>query len=318
MQAEQPLVSVVLAVFRPNPDWLRELLFSLNRQTYRPLELLIRDDCPDCPTDPEIFRECVTAFPWQLVKGQKNLGSNGAFQELTSMARGKYIAYCDQDDIWEDWKIARMVRRLEETGALLCCSDLSVIDEAGRELAPSITRLRRRHVFREGAGLAPGLIYRNFVTGCAMVMRAEMAKAAIPFEPYMVHDHWLALFSAVQGEIAFEPAATVRYRQHGGNQTGVLTGVRTKEDYSRLRIELFLSRVRSLSERLGSREELRGPLEESVRWARAREDYYRHPDPASAARLWADRQADRSVTLFELFMPMIPAFLFGRILNLLK
>ena len=36
-----------------------------------------------------------------------------------------------------------------------------------------------------------------------MMIRAETAKAAVPFCPYMVHDQYLALWAALSGEIAF-------------------------------------------------------------------------------------------------------------------
>ena len=182
MGTERPLVTIAMAVYRPCPDWLRQQLLSLNCQTYCHLELLICDDCPEFPVDPAIFRDCITAFPWCLVVNEKNLGSNGTFERLTDMANGQYIAYCDQDDVWVDNKLELLVGRLENEDAQLCCSDLSIIDETGYVTAASITRIRGHHQFKEGPGLAPELIARNFVTGCAMIIRADTAKAAIPFE----------------------------------------------------------------------------------------------------------------------------------------
>lgn len=36
-----------------------------------------------------------------MIQNKKNIGSNKTFELLTSIADGDYIAYCDQDDIWE-------------------------------------------------------------------------------------------------------------------------------------------------------------------------------------------------------------------------
>ena len=90
-------------------------------------------------------------------------------------------------------KLKILKNEIEQTGALLVCSDMYVIDGKGHQTADSITKVRRHHVFLSGTGLADKLLFRNFVTGCTMLMRTNIAKAAISFCPYMVHDHYLAL-----------------------------------------------------------------------------------------------------------------------------
>lgn len=50
MEVDKPLVSILLAVYKPNENWFIEQLISLNEQTYNNLELFVYDDCPDFPT----------------------------------------------------------------------------------------------------------------------------------------------------------------------------------------------------------------------------------------------------------------------------
>ena len=45
MGIDKPLISIVMAVYEPNMQWLKELLLSLESQTYPNLELILRDDC---------------------------------------------------------------------------------------------------------------------------------------------------------------------------------------------------------------------------------------------------------------------------------
>lgn len=313
-----PLVTIVMAVYHSREDWLIQQLISLDKQTYKNLELIICDDGPDLPVNHELFQKYVNAFPWRLIANQTNIGSNKTFERLTALATGKYIAYCDQDDIWEENKIELLVQRIEKTGAELCCSDLSIIDENGKLIAGSITKVRKRHVFKEGANLAPQLIVNNFVTGCAMIMKADTAKAAIPFEEYMVHDHWLALYSALHGEIAFEPTATVKYRQHCDNQTTVLAGVKTKEEYYRLRIELLYNRVCSLKSRLGSNKNLLQTLNSVYKWVLARRNYFYNPGIKNARQILKYREFGLAPSFFEMLMPLMPKPLFGKIINYLR
>ena len=56
-----------------------------------------------------------------------------------------------------------------------------------------------------------------------MLVRAEAAKAAVPFCPYLVHDQYLALWCAEKGRIESVARPLIRYRIHGGNQTSSMS-----------------------------------------------------------------------------------------------
>jgi hypothetical protein len=68
------------------------------------------------------------------------------------------------------------------------------------------------------------LVFRNTVTGCAMMCNRALLERALPIPPDAVmHDHWLALCASVFGRIGVEPRALVLYRQHGENAIGAVT-----------------------------------------------------------------------------------------------
>lgn len=273
METDRPPIAILMAVYEPRMDWLREQLDSLNAQTYPNLRLYIRDDCS--PTTPfeeieALVRERITAFPYSIERNERNLGSNGTFELLTREAEGDCFAYCDQDDVWLPEKLDVLQAAIEREGAQLVCSDMYVIDEDGKQAADSITRVRKHHVFRSGDGLAQKLLISNFVTGCTMLIRADTAKAAVPFCPDMVHDHYLALFSARLGRIVSLPDRLIRYRIHAGNQTSMMAGVRDKESYRRVRIEALIRRLSWLEERFRGEDGLYAEIEEALLWAKAR------------------------------------------------
>src|ERR1039457_2351233 len=101
MEIDKPLVSILLAVYKPNEAWFIEQLISLNEQTYENIELLVYDDCPEYPINEDIIKQYITKFSYTLIRGIKNEGSNKAFEELTKVSEGEIFAYCDQDDVWE-------------------------------------------------------------------------------------------------------------------------------------------------------------------------------------------------------------------------
>lgn len=268
MGIDKPLISILMAVYEPRMDWLRQQLVSLNEQTYPNLRLYIRDDCsPTVPYEQiqSCVRDCITRFPYVITRNEKNLGSNATFELLTKEAEGDLFAYCDQDDVWLPEKLAALQAAMERERAVLAYSDVSAVDDEGKLLARSLRELRPRLTYLEGSDLAPKLFFRNCVAGCAMLVNSNIAERAIPFPRQTVCDHWIALLAATEGTVAFVPDQLVRYRQHKRNQTGVLAGVSDKQSYLRYK-------VAPLEERLTCYRQHTVPQEEIEAFARARID----------------------------------------------
>lgn len=311
METDKPLISILMAVYEPRTDWLREQLESLEAQTYPNLRLYIRDDCsPTVPFEEieELVQAVVRSFPYEISRNQENLGSNQTFERLTRDAEGTYFAYCDQDDIWLPEKLEILQKEIEAGGALLVCSDMYIIDVNGEITVGSMTKVRRRHRFQSGTGLAPGLLFHNFAAGCTMLVRAEEAKAALPFCPHMVHDHYLALRCADRGAVRSVARPLIRYRIHGGNQTGLLAGVTDKASYGQIRIQAVLSRLLWLEENAVWSERTGRALQEGLVWLRARESNWKRQ--GGKRLIWKYRGFDPLFSSFELFAAELPERVF--------
>lgn len=295
-----PFISILLATYEPRLDWLAEQLDSINSQTYPNLRLYVCDDCS--PTVPykmveALVAEHVTTMPSCIVRNVRTLGSNGTFERLTLESEGDYFAYCDQDDVWLPHKLATLLNAVEREGAALVCSDMLIIDAEGRQIADSITKVRRHHVFRSGSDLAAALLVSNFVTGCAALVRADVARDATPFCPHMVHDHWLALYAAKRGRIVSLPDRLVKYRIHGSNQTLMMAGVVDRESYYRIRVLEMVHRMEWLCVRFSEGGELLAETQEARSWARARDAWFR-----------GDCAARRTVLVLRRFSPLTSFF----------
>lgn len=91
-----PVVSILMPVYKTAP-YLREAMDSILSQTFTDFELIILNDCSpdhaeevvDTYTDPRIVR----------YRGEKNVGLSNILNVGIGMARGKYIARMDSDDI---------------------------------------------------------------------------------------------------------------------------------------------------------------------------------------------------------------------------
>ena len=320
MDDAKPLIAILMAVYEPRLDWLKEQLASLEAQTYPNLRLYVRDDCsPTVPFDDirECVRSCIRSFPYEIQRNEKNLGSNSTFEWLTREAEGTYFAYCDQDDIWLPRKLEVLQRTIESEKAALVCSDMYVIDEKDRQSADSITKVWPHHVFFRDENPAPKLLMKTFALGCAMLMRAETAKAAIPFCPYMVYDHYLALCAAVEGKVVSLPMPLLSHRMHGDNQTQVLAGVTDRDSYYQIRLQEREDRLIWLQTRFADSAELSAEIRNARRWIAARKNCF-----AGSLRgwrtVWKYRDYDRGASLFELATDKLPEPLFMLAVRLIQ
>ncbi len=297
---ENPLISILMAVYEPRLEWLREQLESLNNQTYTNLRLYIRDDCSPTVSFEDIKAladECITAFQYTIEQNPQNLGSNCTFEQLTKEAEGEYFAYCDQDDVWLPEKLTALKEIMEDEQAKLVCSDMFIIDENSKRVADSITKVRRHHKFRSGDNLAPKLIVSNFVSGCTMLVRAEIAKEAMPFCPYMVHDHYLALYAATKGKIVSVQTPLIEYRIHQSNQTLMMAGVVDRVSYVQIRVDALISRLEWLKERFYEIKPLAQEIALTLEWANARKENFN-----------GEKRAKLKVLLYRRFSPLTSLF----------
>lgn len=320
METDKPQISILMAVYEPRMDWLREQLLSLNAQTYPNLKLYVCDDCSATISFGDIqdlVAECITKFPYQIMRNDQNVGSNLTFERLTQEAEGNYFAYCDQDDIWLPEKLVILQESIEHINTLLVCSDMYIIDEESKQVAQSITQVRKNHVFFSGENLAKKLLFHNWVTGCTMMLRAQTAKKAVPFCPYMVHDQYLALYCAAIGQIKCVKQSLIQYRIHTNNQTGIMTGIKSRKQYLELRICLLKQRMQWLLKNFPISDPT---LTECFRcgliWMVAREKNLTHQ--GGKWIVWKYRRFGLRVALFELFAPYMSDRLFLYIIDLVK
>ena len=91
-----PLVSILMPVFKTAP-YLRVAVDSLLSQTFTDFELIVLNDCS--PDNAEEILDTYDDVRIVRYKGVKNVGLSNVLNVGIEMARGKYIARMDSDDI---------------------------------------------------------------------------------------------------------------------------------------------------------------------------------------------------------------------------
>lgn len=93
-----PEISVLIPVYRPKEAYLRECIESILVQTFENFELLLLDDCPE-DRSAEAIIQSYHDSRIKYSRNERNLGISQSRNKLIEMARGKYLAVMDHDDI---------------------------------------------------------------------------------------------------------------------------------------------------------------------------------------------------------------------------
>ena len=322
MGVNLPKVSIVMAVYQPNQSWLIQQLDSLNQQDYAgEMELLVWNDSPAYTGCGELLAKYITRFPFRLLEDGANHGSAKAFEKLTVAADGKYIAYCDQDDVWLPGKVSASVRVMEaEAGCLICHVGLSLIDGEG-QLMHELAYPADLSVVNNPSYQQRRFVLRNFAFGCAMLVRRDFAQAMVPFpEGGVYHDQWLACGGAYTGRVVFCQERLLLHRIHDSNTSGVLQGIKTQEDYDRKKLRRDTALVEALVAKYGQQEAF---LRQLACWIEYRKLYAGQPGLKNLLQLWgclvdSGFSLRPDITIFEILLPLLPRKVLQAILQGLK
>lgn len=119
------LVSVIITTYN-RPDFLKETLQSVVKQTYTSIEIIVIDDGSKTDDARVICKEVPNCTYFKKSNG----GVASARNFGITKAKGSYLAFLDDDDVWLPNKIAVQVSLLEKNNDFgLVHSMCSIIDE---------------------------------------------------------------------------------------------------------------------------------------------------------------------------------------------
>ena len=140
-----PLVSVLIPTFN-RPRYLSESLASSLRQSYRNLQVIvINDGGEDVSNIVNSFDDPRVTF----INRKENRGKAFSLNEALAEARGKYVAYLDDDDLYYPHHIETLVDALEnQTTCSVAYSDLykaycQVMPDGSRQILSKVVEVSR-------------------------------------------------------------------------------------------------------------------------------------------------------------------------------
>ena len=131
-----PDASIIVPAYNAE-HYLPETLNSLLAQTYTDFEIIVVDDGS---TDQTVKKAQALNDPRLKVIRQSNRGLAGARNSGIAEATGKYIGFCDSDDLWMPRKLEKHIRHLEARPDVgLSFSGSALIDENSLQIGLSQT-----------------------------------------------------------------------------------------------------------------------------------------------------------------------------------
>lgn len=216
-------ISVVMATYN-GALFLQQQLASLAAQSRLPDELVVTDDrSTDATLDILAEFSKSASFPVHVHRNAARLGYRANFMHALTLCGSDIIAFCDQDDVWEEGKIETAIQAFADPDVLLLFHDAWLIDGAGEMIGPArIFGLPPRNAplsfFPLVNPFGFSIVFRQALTGFAKYWPASVD--SVEATNRMAHDQWIFFLASVFGIIVYSDAKLIRYRQHGANAYG--------------------------------------------------------------------------------------------------
>lgn len=212
MTALQKKVSVVLCTYN-GEKFLQQQLDSILQQTYAIDEIIIVDDCSTDDTKNILSRNALNNNIIKMYINDVNIGFTKNFQKALLLATNNYIAIADQDDVWKNDKIEKIMSAWDDKTLLAYCNSIQF-----RNDIPTTISVNKKN--RKIAGDNPRLLSMfNTVSGHNIIIKKELLSLATPFPNTVFYDWWLALVAMCNGGIFYVDEVLVYQRAHQNNVT---------------------------------------------------------------------------------------------------
>lgn len=213
-----PLVSIVLPFFN-GKEFVEETLVSIKNQTYKNFEVIVIDDGSTVKEHSEYLKELIKSLgdPRFKYHFKENGGLSNARNHGVALSAGEWIAFLDQDDLWNVHKLQRQVEVATSVpGINFIFTDGKFIGDVEGSMGVCSKNGLEEGVVRESY---TRLLKGNFVI-CSSVMfkKAILDKVGDSNPAYKIcPDYEYIIRFAERTDFYFINAELVSYRIHGAN-----------------------------------------------------------------------------------------------------
>ena len=206
-------VAVIMSTYN-GERFIKEQMDSIIEQTYKNIEIIVRDDGSTDKTK-DIIREYQKKHKNIKLYEGENLGFIKSFFELLKIAEADYYAYADQDDIWMENKIE------------LAVNSLDLLDNSKPNMAFGNSDYYDENMKFIGYGDKDKKysflmsLFSCVTQGMTMTVNKKARDMIIENMPKscFFHDWWTYILCVALGNVTYDNVTTVKYRRRKENAT---------------------------------------------------------------------------------------------------
>lgn len=247
------MIDICLATYN-GEKFLKEQMDSIINQTYSSWHLWIRDDGSSDSTL-QILNEYKVRYPDKIsiiYDNKGNLGFIQNFNEILKYTTSTYIAFSDQDDIWEKDKLKVLIIELSKYDLgtpLFIHSDFSYINEKNEIIKHSFVKFSNKNPAKCNNSIIRSMFF-GLGVGCTVVINQALYDncGEIPKSFPTGHDKWFLFGAILTGEAVFINKILVKHRIHSKNTAPKLkkkkiifqnVTIREKEQFAKVILENY-------------------------------------------------------------------------------
>ena len=209
-----PKVTILLSTLN-GAKFLDEQLTSLSKQVGVQIQVYANDDGSEDST----FK--ILEY-WQerglivTITTSERIGATRAYLAmLKNCDDEEFIAFCDQDDIWDPEKTILQVRKIDSTKPTMVFSAREYVDSDNRHIGSS-QRIRNLPSFNNA-------LIENIAGGNTILLNRRAIKIvnSLDAKDIVYYDAWIYLLLSAFGDCKYIPRTLVRYRIHTNNSIGL-------------------------------------------------------------------------------------------------
>lgn len=181
----EELVSIITPLYNAE-KYIEATINSIQNQTYKNLEMIIVDDCSKDGSYNLVLKLSKQDKRIKLIKNKENSGVTKTRNKGIKLAKGKYIAFLDADDLWKKEKLEKQVSFMKKNKILISYTGYEKINEDGT--IRGIIEVPKRVIYSESL--------KGNIMGCLTVIynQSKLGKKYFK-ELKMSEDHvlWLEI-----------------------------------------------------------------------------------------------------------------------------
>ncbi len=214
MKSEQPLVSIIVCTYN-GEKYLQQQLNSLENQSYPNIEIIISDN-KSMDATPTIIDSWANGKQNVKLFSAEEKGLNKNFFSALKKASGEYVIFCDQDDIWLNNKVEKLIAFYKENNE---ASMIYCLSKPFSNNIPDRSVIHKHINYLTGNDVKKTMIICFTLGHNICIKRELLLSLPEPENEIIAYDWWITVSAMCVGSIKCLPEMLTFWRKHEQNTT---------------------------------------------------------------------------------------------------